>query len=1159
MSDDEVVISIGDVHRIDVGSMTSHQRGVISAVADDWVNNQREVERLAQAYNDALEELGAKDRLLNEKEDVIADLRRGEHEDVAQFKQKQKRLIESLQREANEKAAALSDRDCEMQLVNLDMAALQGQVSALQLQKREVEQAASREVEDLQARAAHLTAENTARLSELSSLKFTVKTLQDERLMLDKELGDTQKAGDRLKAEQHAAHRAREADAATFAAERREMVDVIEGLRAAREELERDLSDARLREKAAVHEADGLREDLKLVKMRGHAELSDQAAAHAAELAEKARQLADAQAETSSLDAQLAERGREVHAQTREIHALQAAVQEATQKERLRRMECERLGEDAKQYKAMLKSESARLQDQLDEVLLKNRDTLHQLQQQRAAGLALESRVTTLDMENDELKLENTRHLEDVRRLKDELDAIRKGESQLRIHIKKLEMVLSQKDSQNEMLKRKLQEGEMGLDMERQDVERLTDAVQSATDRLRMANKNLEEIFENGGTDAGAEDGEDLTTSRAADLMKSLANMPSMAADEDYSPACLPEEVEKVETFADQLLALLEVHTWEQAEKTQNADDDAAVLNQQHDAAIKELEDKLSALKRQGEADAAARAAAGVLSDEEQQGRRETAAQEDAAFGAIVEAKRAADAYLTRARLGKLIEEEQPAARDAIAEAEEALFTNIVLRHEKVLAEKRAEAVAEQLRLIIAEADQRAAVKEAEEAAARAIELGLSEIRNLHWDLLRNELQRVEEPQAREDIVDHEKSERNMLLLKCTLEEERRKVEAELRLRKELQDKVALEKHEERERVEAQNDESQSFQLIKDMAAELRVAHLGEQLEAVQYNEEEGRLDLEDLEEAEWNNLCHEADGEFDDVIEKLRKRRLLEMKRRKAEMAKKTAYMGLQVSDGITLRGIHDDKVIDREKVSRMLKDGMPVDLKAQQRVEGVKVFSVAANGPADIAGISDQDIILKLNLSHTRSLADFKQAAKKVKPGERVNFVVWRDGEQVALAVQTVEVNEDDFEQGLQKKVKHKITVLKTEKEQRAKKRAERRQALKSSRGGEGGGRGGEGGRQSTASAAPSHAPSLRRNDDDDEKERLMARLRELEQPEEGAHHAAATHTLAGANAGPLTQNMFNGRKRVHSQVAADYEAASLPFMAAPESARGEKAYPQ
>jgi len=66
----------------------------------------------------------------------------------------------------------------------------------------------------------------------------------------------------------------------------------------------------------------------------------------------------------------------------------------------------------------------------------------------------------------------------------------------------------------------------------------------------------------------------------------------------------------------------------------------------------------------------------------------------------------------------------------------------------------------------------------------------------------------------------------------------------------------------------------------------------------------------------------------------------------------------------------------------------------------EGVIVEDVEPNSVADAAGIKEGDIIIEINNKKIESPADVRAAARKLRKGKPVVFVVWRDGYIVYLA---------------------------------------------------------------------------------------------------------------------------------------------------------------
>jgi RNA polymerase sigma factor (sigma-70 family) len=75
-----------------------------------------------------------------------------------------------------------------------------------------------------------------------------------------------------------------------------------------------------------------------------------------------------------------------------------------------------------------------------------------------------------------------------------------------------------------------------------------------------------------------------------------------------------------------------------------------------------------------------------------------------------------------------------------------------------------------------------------------------------------------------------------------------------------------------------------------------------------------------------------------------------------------------------------------------------------ALRRNEGagpVVVYQVIPGGPADRAGLQDEDVILKVGTVETKDRQAFFKAVAGLKPGEKVTLRVRRDGKQTSLRV--------------------------------------------------------------------------------------------------------------------------------------------------------------
>ena len=157
-------------------------------------------------------------------------------------------------------------------------------------------------------------------------------------------------------------------------------------------------------------------------------------------------------------------------------------------------------------------------------------------------------------------------------------------------------------------------------------------------------------------------------------------------------------------------------------------------------------------------------------------------------------------------------------------------------------------------------------------------------------------------------------------------------------------------------------------------------------------NEEETfeREEVESMEETEWELLMSDiADSALTASDNERRRARADEEKRRqqaiqneKARLAKEasrskvTAYMGLEISEGIIVGRTAE---YAGERITR---EGEVMDH------EGVKVFDVSVGGPAYIAGIEPDDLITQYNGRPVSTLLEFKACSRKSKPGDDVCY---------------------------------------------------------------------------------------------------------------------------------------------------------------------------
>ena len=1142
MSEDDVVTF--DKIDVNMEGMQETAKGALRAVVTEAASMGEELKRLTAAYNTLLEEGERMGMVLREKEGVIEALRREEAEDVEDLKNRQGTLIKQLRDDLAAAVSASSQKDHELNVVQHEVFTIGNALSGAKLEAKERERDQNRERDDMSARMQRMGAENSERASTITSLNFEHRTLTDTTIMQQKEIADLHRSLGKMRADLEAQKRLRDNGDRTLEQETRHLRAHNERLERERADLEAEAAEARQRERAAQSNSDRLDSELHAIKLRHTTEIDGLRRVWDDEKRLLERELEDRKDEADLFEANLDRNRREIQNLYVELDEARDQCTEAERREEERKAENTRLQEDLRELSKMMRTETARLQTEAEEADLKQRNTALQLQQAKGQIVALENDKKVLELANSEIDIDRSRLQQDVDRLKKELEATRHVEAKLRVEIKKLEMVLSQKDAVTESLRRKLQDGHRNIVEERQDVERLTDAVQKATDRLRVANLQIEEVFANGGKpeddDAEEEDEESeqggiygraggssvfaqskMDLSRAGNLQQSMADLRA-AFDEDneeYEPAILPDEVVKVEGFTDQLLALLQMHKWEEQDRVRNADDEMTNVVDDKNSAIKNLEDHIRRLK--GELDDLYSTTAACKEAElaEETDRRQVEKQQQAEFETLELRKSEAEAYFGRQRIYAL-EDWEVAQRRQIVEAETAALNSIALQRDLKEQRRRADMAEHHLALLHQEEMMRSQIKAAEQSFVDAFENNIAVVRSMHVEGRKRALEEEEED-LRADIEGHEASDREMLVLQFKLEEEKRKVEEGFRLRRAMQDKHELVRWEEGERMDLLEDEQRGWDCIVECAAGVKMEYLQGKIYELEYDEAEQRLDIEDLEEGEWNIILHDADIDFEAMIEKLRKKRLRELRAQQ----KKTAYMGIQVSDGINIRGGSgtETHLREREHVSKLLKEGVPV--KGRERTagpsrsgDGVKVFSVAPNGPSDLAGISSDDVILRFNNTATRTLSDFKSIAKKVKPGEVVRFTVWREGDEVEVKVQTVEVNEDDFEQGLRRKIGHRITVLKSMKEETTRLREQRRKDLKSDR---------------TAGLVDIRSP--------DRSPSHLDRVPPAHAPRSRESDPAATHSLAGANAGPMTNGMFVQSKRLNAALALDYHEES------------------
>eukprot|EP01060_Flectonema_neradi_P008001 TRINITY_DN1570_c0_g2_i3.p1 TRINITY_DN1570_c0_g2~~TRINITY_DN1570_c0_g2_i3.p1 ORF type:complete len:1700 (+),score=513.80 TRINITY_DN1570_c0_g2_i3:421-5100(+) len=160
------------------------------------------------------------------------------------------------------------------------------------------------------------------------------------------------------------------------------------------------------------------------------------------------------------------------------------------------------------------------------------------------------------------------------------------------------------------------------------------------------------------------------------------------------------------------------------------------------------------------------------------------------------------------------------------------------------------------------------------------------------------------------------------------------------------------------------------------------------QLRGINEDEAFEREELTSTEETEWELLMGDIIDSALMAAEKERKRaraeeeerRQLAIMREKERLAKEaartkvTAYMGLEISEGIIVGRTAE---YAGERITR---DGEVMD------IEGVKVFDVSVGGPAYEAGIEPEDLVTHYNGKPVSTLMEFKACSRKSKPGDDV-----------------------------------------------------------------------------------------------------------------------------------------------------------------------------
>ncbi len=73
----------------------------------------------------------------------------------------------------------------------------------------------------------------------------------------------------------------------------------------------------------------------------------------------------------------------------------------------------------------------------------------------------------------------------------------------------------------------------------------------------------------------------------------------------------------------------------------------------------------------------------------------------------------------------------------------------------------------------------------------------------------------------------------------------------------------------------------------------------------------------------------------------------------------------------------------------------------------EGVTVTAVTSGGPADIAGIEPNDIIISVDSAPVKTLEDLTEALRLHKVGDDLNITVWRSGQEYKYKIKIGDLN--------------------------------------------------------------------------------------------------------------------------------------------------------
>eukprot|EP01061_Rhynchopus_euleeides_P005547 TRINITY_DN1477_c0_g1_i3.p1 TRINITY_DN1477_c0_g1~~TRINITY_DN1477_c0_g1_i3.p1 ORF type:complete len:1890 (+),score=739.72 TRINITY_DN1477_c0_g1_i3:522-5672(+) len=331
---------------------------------------------------------------------------------------------------------------------------------------------------------------------------------------------------------------------------------------------------------------------------------------------------------------------------------------------------------------------------------------------------------------------------------------------------------------------------------------------------------------------------------------------------------------------------------------------------------------------------------------------------------------------------------------------------------------------------------------EKEEAAGRH---ETRSIEDVQWQNLmsaadesRRNAQNVADGRTRGNLEDNEADARALLTATC----ERNRASLIDMFLSDVED--ILRKEEERERAHIQRDERKGWDDMFDSVGRerdvirKREADLAADIDELVRNEKTERDDLmddietqlamlaSDLEESAFTAQEKERDRRRrEEEAERARKQKEEEAERERRRRAaerlaaerrrRQTAYMGLEISEGIVVGRTKD---YAGEKITR---DGVPYDF------EGVKVYDVAPQGPAYMAGIDQDDVVTHFNGEQVTTLLDFRTCSRKTKPGDKVRLTVYRPNAGICeVEIQSEIVDEEQFEPGSRRTLGYKVPVL-------------------------------------------------------------------------------------------------------------------------------------